>query len=276
MKVVFLSGPAANHRALANKLNAVMGLTAIVLVGPPQLLVKQATLTRFVAATLGLPLRRAWRSMMTYYDGRWPSLPWTEVSSHHDVNSAGVARLMERIQPDLVMVSGTNLLKRPLIDTISNTGRVMNLHTGISPYVRGAPNCTNWCLALGEFDLIGNTVMWLDAGIDTGKLIATERTPLKGTETLAHLHLAVMEHGHDLYCRCLVRLRDGLSLPSITQDQVGQGRLFLSKQWTGREITKAVINYYLRFRGDRLGHKRTLRLISLGESLNRPSASRRH
>lgn len=265
MKVVFLCGSAPNQRALANKLNAVVNLTAIVLVDPPTSLVKPAISTRFIAATLGLPLRRAWYNMMAHYDRRWPSLPSTEVSSHPDVNSESVVRLVERIQPDLVMVSGTNLLKQPLIDVSSRTARTINLHTGISPYIRGGPNCTNWCLALGEFNLIGNTVMWLNSGIDTGKLIATERTPLKGTETLTQLHLSVMEHGHDLYSRCVVRLRDGFPLPRVPQDQLGQGRLFLSKHWNGTEIAKAVINYHLYFNEGCLDQKRELRLVSPSE-----------
>jgi len=37
-----------------------------------------------------------------------------------------------------------------------------------------------WCLAKNWLHLIGNTVMWIDPGIDSGDLLSTERTPLDG------------------------------------------------------------------------------------------------
>lgn len=265
MKIVFLSDRAANQRALANKLHAAVPLAAIAIVDPVPLPVKPTLSTRIVSVTIGLPLRLAWFSMMSYYARRWPNFPSDEISIHQDVNAASMINLMERIQPELVMVSGTNILKRPLIDVITRTGRIVNLHTGLSPYIKGGPNCTNWCLALGEYCLIGNTVMWLDAGIDSGNLIATERTPLSGRETLTQLYLAVMEHGHNLYVRCLIHLRDGVPLPSVAQDQLGPGRLYLTKHWKGRQIAKAVMNYCLYFNDTSLRQKMTLRLVSLSD-----------
>src|SRR5206468_12540277 len=125
-----------------------------------------------------------------HYDRLHPAFPQTPIQVA-DINAPEVLALVEREKPDLVVVSGTNLLKPPLIAKIRETGKVVNLHTGISPFIKGGPSCTNWCLALRRFDLIGNTVMWLDAGIDSGAIIATERTPLTGRESLLELHIAV-------------------------------------------------------------------------------------
>jgi folate-dependent phosphoribosylglycinamide formyltransferase PurN len=266
MKALLLCGRGANQRALANKLHAVVPLAAIALIEPVPSKLKRRLWPRVASVTLGRPLRRAWFGMMSYYDYRYPDFPSTELSIHQNVNSESVMILVKRIRPDLVIVSGTNLVKQPLIDAISRTGRVINLHTGISPYVKGGPNCTNWCLALAEFDLIGNTVMWLDGGIDSGSLIATEQTPLSGRETIEQIQIAVMEHAHDLYVRCVSHVRNGLQLPSVAQDQLGQGRLFLSKHWTGRQIARAVINYYRYFTPANVARKTELRLISLDEA----------
>jgi methionyl-tRNA formyltransferase len=266
MKAIFLCGQGANQRALANKLHAAAPLAAIALIEPVPPKVRRKLWPRVVSVTLGLPLRRAWFGMMSYYDRRYPEFPPSEVSTHQNVNSESVIGLVERIRPNLVMVSGTNLLKQPLIDAICRTGRVINLHTGISPYLKGGSNCTNWCLALAEFDLIGNTVMWLDVGIDSGNLIATEQTSLSGKETLEQLHIAVMEHAHDLYTRCFSRLSGGLPLPSVAQDELGRGRLFLGKHWTGRQIANALLNYYRYFNPANVVRKTRFRLISPDEA----------
>jgi hypothetical protein len=131
---------------------------------------------------------------------------------------------------------------------MQETARIMNLHTGISPYVRGAPNCTNWCLAIRRFDLIGNSVMWIDEGIDSGNLIATEQTALTGRETLTELHIKVMDQAHDLLLRAVRLFSEGRPLPNVPQRELGEGRLFLLRHWTGKPIIRAVWNFYIHYR----------------------------
>lgn len=254
MKLLLLTNPQGNQRALAHRIAAHLPLTAIVTVTPrrdwtkkPSLAKRLRTLAgRLLAFGPGLPLRRAWFAMLAHYDRLFPDFPVDPIEVS-DVNAPEVLALVEREQPDLVVVSGTNLLKPPLIGRIGANGRIVNLHTGISPYIKGGPNCTNWCLALRRFDLIGNTVMWLDAGIDSGAIVATERTPLSGGESLTGLQIAVMEHAHALYVRCIRLFAEGNALPSVPQDDLGKGRLFLTREWTAGPTARAVVNHRLHY-----------------------------
>jgi folate-dependent phosphoribosylglycinamide formyltransferase PurN len=266
MKTVVLCSKIANHKALVHKLSAVVPLSAIALIEVPQGRLAPRIARWFTSVTVGLPLRRAWNGMTTYFDQLHPEYPDVEISHHQNVNAQSVVDLVERVGPELVIVSGTNLLKQPLIDAISRTARILNLHTGISPFVKGGPNCTNWCLALGEFDLIGNTIMWLDVGIDNGRIIASERTPLTGEESLEQLQIKVIEHGHDLYLRVIQRLRSGEPLPSVPQRSIGGGRLLLFTDWTAEQAVRALFNYYTRYSAASLEHKRDFRLVSPDET----------
>lgn len=247
MKAILLCNEAANQRALANRLHAVHPLAAIATVRIPLPKTRPPLRRRLVSVSVGLPLRRAWLGMLARLDRAFPAFPDVPASTHEGVNAASVVRLIEETRPDAVLVSGTDLLRQPLLDVIAKSGRVMNLHTGLSPYIKGGPNCTNWALALGEFDLIGNTIMWLDKGIDSGNIIVTERTPLTGGESLLQLHVAVMDHAHAIYCRAYGRLAEGAALPSVPQSDLGPGRLFLTRHWTGRRIATAVANFYGRY-----------------------------
>jgi threonine/homoserine efflux transporter RhtA len=106
------------------------------------------------------------------------------------------------------------------------------------------------------------------AGIDSGNLIATERTPLTGEERLTDLHIKVMDHAHDLYLRCIRRFASGESLPNIPQAELGEGQLFLSRQWTTKAIALAVANFYRHYRSDASAPpKRPIRLISQSEDV---------
>jgi methionyl-tRNA formyltransferase len=79
---------------------------------------------------------------------------------------------MQRIDPAVVLVFGTGLLKQPLIDRFP--GRIINIHLGLSPYYRGAG--TNfWPLVNGEPEYCGATIHFLDAGVDSGPIIAHVR-----------------------------------------------------------------------------------------------------
>lgn len=268
MKVLLLCGDASNQRALACRLNEVIPLIEIGVVRLPSTR-GQRTVRRLIRGVAGYPFRRAWFRLLDHYQRSFPNFPGT-TRVHSGVNEPSVIRQVEDLKPDLVLVSGTDMLRKPLIKAIQKTGRIINLHTGLSPYIKGGPNCTNWALAIGRPDLIGNTVMWLDAGIDSGNIISTERTPLTGRESILELHKKVMDHAHDLYLRATARIVSQLDVPSVDQALLGEGRLFLSKDWTAKTAVAAVYGFYVLFRPKALegGGERVISLVEK-ESISR-------
>jgi methionyl-tRNA formyltransferase len=86
-----------------------------------------------------------------------------------------VAR-MAATHPDVMLVFGTGILREPLLSEFE--GRIINLHLGLSPYYRGAG--TNfWPLVNREPQYVGATIHYLDAGIDTGPILAHARPPIE-------------------------------------------------------------------------------------------------
>jgi methionyl-tRNA formyltransferase len=247
MRLLLLCNEQPNQAALAHKLAGVSELVGLVVSANVPRAPARRRARRFAnraaSATVGRPFRDAWFSMLARYAseyGDFPDVPRTEVAN---VNDSATLAAVESLRPDLIAVSGTNIVAQALIEAAARHGAVMNLHTGISPYVKGGPNCTNWCLARCWFDLIGNTVMWLDAGIDSGNVIATERTPLDGAEDLPELHWKVMEHAQDLYARAVGAHADGRRLPNVPQDEIGTGPTFLNAEWSGAEMLRARWNF---------------------------------
>jgi methionyl-tRNA formyltransferase len=262
MKLLLLCSPDANQRALAHRLAEHVQIDAIILCkqepGANSSLPRMAG--RLMRGLIGLPLRKAWFGMLDHYGRAFPDFPIGPALTVTDINDPAVFDAVRSIQPTLTIVSGTNLLKQALIETIQQSGKLINLHTGISPYVRGGPNCTNWCLATGQFGLIGNTVMWIDAGIDSGNLIATEQTPLDGAESLTDLHVKVMDHAHDLLVRCVRLLANRAHLPNVPQRDLGNGRLFLTRHWNALAAARAVANFHVRYRSARRNRPRLVNL----------------
>jgi methionyl-tRNA formyltransferase len=247
MRIVVLTCEHSNQIALCNKLAGAAELAAVVCSrNIARKRPKHSTrilLNRVQYRLLGRPLVRSWFAVMERYRSLYPELPPCEVLRVDNINDGATIDVIERHDPDLVVVSGTNLVGRKVITSSTKRLGIINLHTGISPYVKGGPNCTNWCLAEGTFHLIGSTVMWLDPGIDTGMIVATERTPLNGSETLFSLHWKVMEHAHDLYLRSIQALAAGHPVPRVLQSDLGEGRTFYTADWGGSAMLRALINY---------------------------------
>jgi len=257
MKIIAVFREEPLQRALAAKIHETVPLTRVARV---QLKPKDRRnlLRSLTAVTIARGFRHAWSALYRHYDETFPD--WPVPSSVHDsANSASLVALIESEKPDLVLVSGTDLLRKSTLERFGT--KVMNLHTGISPYIRGGPNCTNWALALAEFDLIGNTVMWIDLGIDTGAIIASERTPLTGQETLAQLHLKVMDHAHDLYRRAVQAFAAGRELPAVPQATIAKGRMFLTREWNSAAMIRAILNHRFRYKPFEL--RQEVRLVAL-------------
>jgi methionyl-tRNA formyltransferase len=231
MKIIMWIGNEPNQKALANKIHEHFPLTAIV----TETRKKNRKLTIGKVFEKGLEkvflpaIGKAWFGMHQYYERIYQDYPSVPLMNVENVNSEEVYSFTNEKDPDLILVSGTRLIKHRLLSLRPSIG-ILNLHTGLSPYIKGGPNCTNWCIATGQFNLIGNTVMWIDEGIDSGNLLATELTEFHGDESLAEVHMKVMEHAHRLYLQSIRYLASGKS-NNVSQKEIATGRTYFNREW---------------------------------------------
>jgi phosphoribosylglycinamide formyltransferase 1 len=187
-------------------------------------------------------------------------------------NELGEIETMRRLAPDVVLVFGTGILKRALIDAFD--GRILNLHLGLSPYYRGAG--TNfWPLVNREPEYVGATIHCLDAGIDTGPIIAHVRPDIrKGDDP------------HDIGNRTIIAavavFREAAAAhhgPGLaTVPQSGAGRLYQRKQFGAdavrqlrRQFETGMIDEYLQNKAARDARLELVELRTAGT----PTASSR-
>lgn len=139
------------------------------------------------------------------------------------INDPQVMALADRLKPDVIAVFGTSLIRGELL-TRGRLG-IVNLHGGLSPEYRGA-DCTFWALYNGEPEKIGCTLHFIDAGIDSGKLIAHVCPEVhEGDDELTLFWRAVRDSA-DVYAEALDRLARG---EARGETQPGKGRLYQVK-----------------------------------------------
>ena len=86
-----------------------------------------------------------------------------------------VARELERLQPDIVLVAAYGLLLPELALTIPRWG-CLNVHPSLLPRNRGASPVV--AAILGGDRVTGVTLFRMDAGLDTGPILAQRQVPL--------------------------------------------------------------------------------------------------
>ena len=144
------------------------------------------------------------------------------------INHPDVAALADRLQPDVIAVFGTSLIRGPLL-TSGRLG-IFNLHGGLSPNYRGA-DCTFWALYNGQPDQVGCTLHRIDDGIDTGKLIAHVCPEVGESDDELTLFWRAVRDSADVYLEMVERLARGAR---VGEPQREKGRLYQVRDRTWR------------------------------------------
>ena len=118
------------------------------------------------------------------------------------------------LDADVALVVAYGLiLPQPVLDA-PRLG-CLNIHASILPRWRGAAPIHRAILA-GDAET-GVAIMQMEAGLDTGPVLALTRTPIAADDTTASLHDRLSAMGADLICDVL----DRLPLPAVPQPQEG-------------------------------------------------------
>jgi methionyl-tRNA formyltransferase len=84
------------------------------------------------------------------------------------VNDEACKQLLIQIQPDIVLVNGTRIISKKILQ--STNAIFINMHVGITPWYRGSHG-GYWALYNGDAENFGTTIHLVDAGVDTGGVL---------------------------------------------------------------------------------------------------------
>jgi len=181
-------------------------------------------LRRYLEVRASLPafVRDAETSRRQWFPERTaPAAPQLRVP---DINAEASGEFIASLRPDLVLVNGTNLLRKPLLKRIGPVP-VLNLHTGLSPYSRGG-NCNLFMVLEGKPELVGITVHHIGGGIDSGDIVLSSQVPMQADDNFEVLDLRSFHFGFDALLAGARQVLDGRA-PRVRQWL--EGKLFLRR-----------------------------------------------
>lgn len=190
-RMVLLTSNSQRHRWLASQLAEVAQLDGIISeTKPPQ---NQGTSSREKTEIHSYFEAREERETYWFRDApesfsqvatRTYELPW------QGINTPEMFEFLRKSKVDLIFVFGSSIIRDPILSYF--TGRIVNMHLGLSPYYRGS--ATNyWPLVDGLPECVGVTVHHVTNIVDGGGVLAQARPSI-------HVNDSV----HDIGCKAIV------------------------------------------------------------------------
>jgi methionyl-tRNA formyltransferase len=155
-----------------------------------------------------------------------------------------VRAVFEAVMPDACVVAAYGkILPQWLLD-IPRLGCI-NVHASLLPRYRGAAPI-NWAIASGDRET-GVTIMQMDAGMDTGAMLAKRAIEIGETESAPELSARLAQLGAALLSDTLPKIERGeITAESQNNDEATYAPMLkredglLNLQWTATEISNRV------------------------------------
>jgi hypothetical protein len=207
-RLVIVTRDDLEHRYVANVLCAALPIDGIVVTEPTSTLSHRAWRVASRATLASVP-RRAYRRLV--YDVRLRRSSFARIlggamtAGFHrgdlvrrvrGVNSDETRRLLGELRPDFMLVYGTDIVADRILELAGKLA--LNMHTGISPYYRGADTWF-WPLVNRELHMVGATVHECTRKVDGGPIFMTARARLEPTRNAYDLFAWSIVAGAEIY-----------------------------------------------------------------------------
>ena len=145
---------------------------------------------------------------------------------HGEINSELVQKKLKELNPDLIILFGTSIIKKDILELFPN--KFINLHLGLSPYYKGS--ATNlFPFYYKEPECVGATIHIASEKVDAGAILCQIRPEIEVEDDMHAIGNKVI-------------LKAGNLLPKILQDYKA-GKIDLIKQSkSGKELRVKDLN----------------------------------
>lgn len=153
-----------------------------------------------------------------------------------DINEDEIVDEILELKPDLLVCYGSSIIRSKLLNKMR--GKFINVHLGLSPYYRGSG--TNvWPLINNEPEFVGATFMYINEGIDTGKIIHQIRADIMLGDSPHSIGNRLISKMTDEYIKIIQNfdnLSDELQIST-------KGKLYLQKHFDEKACLKLYDNF---------------------------------
>ena len=152
------------------------------------------------------------------------------------INSQEFYELVDEIEYDVVITFGVSILSGETIQKLRD--RILGIHLGLSPFYRGSG--TNFFPFVNkELGAVGYTLMHLDEGVDTGRVIHQGRAPIVIGDSIHSIGSRNIEY---LFRDICLLLEQNVDLANSIPLEHSGGRLYKRRDFTEEALLTAMRN----------------------------------
>ena len=148
-------------------------------------------------------------------------IPERDVVRVRSANDRQTIAQLASVRPSVVIVNGTRILRREVLEACP-TAVFLNMHAGITPRYRGVHG-GYWALVSKDRERCGVTIHLVDAGIDTGPIVAQAVVSPTPVDTFVTYPLLQLGAGIPLLIEAV---RAALESRLTSRDPAGSSRLW--------------------------------------------------
>ena len=126
-------------------------------------------------------------------------IPVFDVNNHNDIE---VAEIIDDINIDFLVNAGTPRILKNKIIKKTKFG-ILNCHPGILPEFKGC-SCVEWSIFYDK--TVGNTIHWIDSGIDSGPIIEKKVTKCFKSDDYTDIRKRVYFDGFELLAELIEKI----------------------------------------------------------------------
>lgn len=235
-RIVILAGPGASTDILFHALDKEFGVYRIIVEEPvsqKQLLKRRAEklgwstvagqilFKLFIARSLEGRSQARLAAIRQAHGLSAAPVPEDRLLRVSSVNAPETIAALQEMNPDVIVVNGTRIIAKKVLQSVPC--KFINTHAGITPLYRGVHG-GYWALANNDAAHCGVTVHLVDAGIDTGAIIAQALIQPTAEDNFVTYPLLQQAAGLPLLIQAVRRALDGTL--QLQPAPAGQSRLW--------------------------------------------------
>ena len=155
---------------------------------------------------------------------------------YKDINREDIFQKIKEFKPDIIFIYGSSIIKEPLLSFTTKIP-TFNLHLGISPYYRGSG--TNfWPFVNEELEYVGSTILHINSGIDTGKIICHTRPKIEFDDDVHSIGCKVIQSSVQSLLKIMKMVDKGITPLSNSQWSVDNERYYKTSDFNEKVLLK--------------------------------------
>lgn len=136
-----------------------------------------------------------------------------------DVNEAKCLIFIKKVKPDVIIIYGTGIVKKAFLEAVHVP--ILNIHTGILPTYRNV-HSDFWAYKNKDYTQIGTSIIYLDAGVDTGDIAVMNKLHVNDKTSLLEIKVENLKQIPSMLITVLDQIKKGKQVRVKQKDSTAE------------------------------------------------------